>query len=236
MFKDGVITFKEILHLYLEHFRHKILMLVCDCCYAGSWIQECAKELDRLGIAACGHKAKEAGVLLKVFTSCSSNESAYDTYYTCHGGAVFSEESNRVTLYGNKMICPTPGSGESQTTAWGDFTQISCFKEPHQPCSSSALPAALQWKWQDLTRRSYRDQVRNRIYVVRRYDRGSPAWHYVLVYDHLLESFKRACASGTVDVALYGHVLDSGWGRDPPKDVVDRISIKAPDSVVRGCD
>ncbi len=188
-----------------------------------------------MGIAACGHKAKEAGVLLKVFTSCSSSESAYDTYYTCHGGVVLFEES--IGFHGDKMICPESGSGKSQTTASGDFTKISCFKEPHQPCSFPALPAALQWRWQDLTRRSYRDQVGNRLYLVRVKDRGSPAWHYVLVYDHLRESFKRVVASGTVDVALYGHVLAGGWGSDPPKDIKDRITSKsAPFTVVRGCD
>ena len=63
------------------------------------------------------------------------------------------------------------------------------------------------------------------MYLVRGKDRGKPAWHYVLLVDDedTINLFKKTVASGTVDVADYGQVLESGWGADPPNEVVDKI-------------
>ena len=41
--------------------------------------------------------------------------------------------------------------------------------------------------------------------------------------DEIIEQFREKIASGTVDVANYGFVLKSGWGKDPPNEVVDWI-------------
>ena len=61
------------------------------------------------------------------------------------------------------------------------------------------------------------------VHLVRGKDRGRPAWHYVLVEEGKINSFKEKTASGTVDVARYGKVLMSGWGEDPPKDIRKEI-------------
>ena len=61
------------------------------------------------------------------------------------------------------------------------------------------------------------------IYLVRGKDKGRQAWHYVLVDEGQENAFKEKVASGTVDVAVYGKVIKSGWGKDPPDDVKDAI-------------
>ena len=62
------------------------------------------------------------------------------------------------------------------------------------------------------------------VFLVRGNDRGKPAWHYVLVTDHeKLKNFKAVAKSGSLDVALYGKVLHSGFGQDPPEQVKKNI-------------
>ena len=78
-FKDGFVTFEQILQLYKQHFLGKMLTLICDCCYAGQWVHRFTETLDSLKIGACGHKAMEAGYYIKVFTACHANQTAFDT-------------------------------------------------------------------------------------------------------------------------------------------------------------
>ncbi|WP_341808630.1 hypothetical protein [Wolbachia endosymbiont (group E) of Neria commutata] len=62
------------------------------------------------------------------------------------------------------------------------------------------------------------------IYLVRGKDRGKSAWHYVLVDKEKREMFLAKSRSGSMDVADYGEILYSGWGEDPPQDIVDKIN------------
>ena len=74
----------------------------------------------------------------------------------------------------------------------------------------------------------YNENASERIYLVRGNDTGKPAWHYVLVKKALLPLFLRRAKGGNVDVADFGRVLKSGWGKDPPEDI--RKSIGEMDS------
>lgn len=78
---------------------------------------------------------------------------------------------------------------------------------------------------------SFVDQVRNSkgelVYLVRGKDQGRPAWHYVHVRDkQTLPLFLKQVDTGTVDVSQFGEVLYSGWGQDPPEDIVKKIEEK----------
>ncbi|WP_169193100.1 hypothetical protein [Anaplasma platys] len=61
------------------------------------------------------------------------------------------------------------------------------------------------------------------LFLVRGKDKGRPAWHYVLVDKHKREMFLARSKSGSMDVALYGEILYSGWGENPSEDVVQKI-------------
>ncbi len=71
------------------------------------------------------------------------------------------------------------------------------------------------------------EQIRRRrsqnVFLVRGKDRDRSAWHYVLVDNNKRELFLAATRRGSLDVADYGEVLESGWGQDPPEEVVKRI-------------
>ena len=70
----------------------------------------------------------------------------------------------------------------------------------------------------------YNENASQRIYLVRGKDRGKPAWHYVQVEKVLLPLFLRHTNGGDLDVADFGLVLKSGWGKDPPENVQKNIN------------
>ena len=64
----------------------------------------------------------------------------------------------------------------------------------------------------------------NLIYLVRGKDQGKAAWHYVKVRDKaILPIFLKKADGGPIDVSEYGEILHSGWGENPPEDVVKDI-------------
>ena len=69
----------------------------------------------------------------------------------------------------------------------------------------------------------YKENSTERFYLVRGKDRGRAAWHYVLVKKHLLGLFLKRMNGGSLDVADFGDVLGSGWGKDPPEGTRDKI-------------
>ena len=69
----------------------------------------------------------------------------------------------------------------------------------------------------------YKEMSTGRLYLVRGKDKGRAAWHYVLVKKHLLAIFLKRTNGGRLDVADFGDVLGSGWGKNPPKGTRDKI-------------
>ena len=208
-FKDGVITFEEVFALYIKHFQGKLLGLICDCCYAGHWIQRCGETLDAMNIGACGHQARQNGILIKIGASCLPDQTACDTCYSSNGVRLSSD--GRLSFLPGKEIGPT------QTAHITDFTEPHCFRKPEELCRFHQLP----WTWKDLTIKDKADRLENRLRIVRGTDRGKRAWHYVVVFDDQLEEFI-ALTVGTkttlnlVNLEEYSHVILSGWGKDPP--------------------
>ena len=206
-FKDGYITFKDIAELYNRFCKGIVLTIVSDCSHSGHWVKACCEYLDEQGVQPCGHSAREKGILLKVYTSCKPNEEAATPCFSVQ--AVLSDKNNgKITYYmdGWKLR-------ETQHTSGINFTDVQCKKMIDEPCALSP-----EFTWQ---RRSESE----RIFLVRGKDRGREAWHYVLLVDddEIIKQFREKVASGTVDVANYGFVLKSGWGKDPPNEVVDWI-------------
>jgi len=65
-----------------------------------------------------------------------------------------------------------------------------------------------------------------KIFLTKGQNDGSHTWHYVKI-DALKEPlFKKAIKSGTLDVADYGEVIFSGWGKEPPENIVEIIQKK----------
>lgn len=79
----------------------------------------------------------------------------------------------------------------------------------------------------DVTMKYCKENAGERIYLVRGKDKaGNTAWHCVLVHKALLLLFLRRTKGGSLDVAAFGEVLKSGWGKDPPESVREEMIEK----------
>ena len=207
-FKDGVITFQDIFGLYMDCFRGKRLTIRSDCSYSGNWIKDCVKTLDDLGIPSCGHHTREQRILLKIFSSCKSNEEATVT--------TFINEAVDVNEKKQSLILKAPEKlSTGQNTTHGDFRLIRCNKVTG--------PCEIHSTWKDYLLPGYR------VFLLRGLDRGRKAWHYLLVDEDKLDAYNALFSDGNrprLDCAKYGKVLYSGWGENPPEDIKLKIEMQ----------
>ena len=132
-FGNECITFRDIADLYMKYSHGHTLTIITDCHSSGQWVIECAKFLDEQGVNACGHSAREKGILLKVYASCQPGQDATDLRYTTHGIAL---GNGNMYLYKNKTIA------NGQTTIGADFTELRCGMREDEECS---IPSSASW-------------------------------------------------------------------------------------------
>ena len=162
--------------------------------------------LDEQGVQPCGHSARDNGMLIKLFASCQSNQVPHQLVYSIRA---CKNDKNRGTFFvhvGTTVV----NEGHTQHVQLMDSTHLSCEnKSIDEICT---LNSGYTW---------HKDDIRNRTFLVRGKVDGRPAWHYVKVLDDqdTIDKFLEKVASGNLDVADYGQVLKSGWGKDPPNDV-----------------
>ena len=130
VFCDGAISFSDIYDIYIKHFHGEILYIVTDCCFAGQWVQNLAKCLTSQNIGACGHYARDRGILIKIMAACQPDESAIDGAYSER--AVFIDASDKhLTFDAAKMVMGTV----HQTSCFLDTTKIRCSNLPDEECN-----------------------------------------------------------------------------------------------------
>ena len=159
----------------------------------------------------CGHKAREKGMLIKVYTSCKSNEIPTAYCYSMHGTDNDSSTGEMSFWLSEKLLA-------TQTTDGMDSSWLRCkSKTTDQLCTLQS-----DYTWKTL-------REKERLFLVRCKDQGRYAWHYVLVVDDedVLHKFKEKLVSGTIfNVQDFGQVLYSGWGIDPPNELEDKVHKK----------
>ena len=212
-FQDGFITFSDIAKIYLKHSEGKVLTIHSDCSYAGCWIKALAQFLDDNNVRPCGHSAKDRGILLKVSTSCKTNEVAHQLAYSLRG-----THTDKNT---GAFSAGPPGKevGNAQHIQMIDATKIHCKnKEIKAECALSPGVTWLKWR------------KSKRVFLVRGHDNGRPAWRYLLLVDDddIIDQFKEQTQGAnagrhTLNCSKYGQVLKSGYGEEPPNDVKEWI-------------
>ncbi|MDG7053614.1 MAG: hypothetical protein LKM45_07180, partial [Wolbachia endosymbiont of Alcedoecus sp.] len=104
----------------------------------------------------------------------------------------------------------------------GKISQLASKKTESKEAFSES--GSIKSKSRTVNERSFADATRRSrsdlIYLVRGKDRGRSAWHYVLVDKDKREMFLAKSRTGSMDVADYGEILYSGWGEDPPQEIV----------------
>ena len=154
--------------------------------------------------------------MIKIFASCQPDQRAGDPCYSVEG-VQFSEEKQCMSFHSNKKLT------ESQTSIGGDFTNLVCCKGPDDTCPAES--AFKNWKWAD----AVSGEIGNKVYIVRGKDRGRPAWHYVILSsgdeEHIAQFRARTTppATETIRVNEWGYIVASGWGKDPPQSMKDKI-------------
>ena len=209
-FCDGFISFREIMDLYTQHFRGRVLTIVSDCSYSGSWVREAMAFMDEQGVGPCGHVAKEKGILVKVLASCLANEIPAELAFSTHG---ITNNPNTGRMSFNGPDYRGNEIHDEQHYSWLDFTRVRCKNKIDQPCTMAPGSTWDQWN------------TARRIFVVRGEDGGRPAWHYVKVEDKedTRKAFFKAVGSGNVNVKESGEPLKCGWGTDPPEEVKKKM-------------
>ena len=183
------------------HFRGRVLNIVSDCSYSGSWVREAMAFMDEQGVGPCGHVAKEKGILIKVFASCLANEIPAELAFSTYCPKNDSTGDMSWTIdYCDEQI------QKGQHPSGIDFTEIQCVNRINQPCTMA--PGSTWQKW----------GIAKSIQLFRSESRGRPTWHYVRVKDF------EAVESGVVNLSELGEIVASGWGKDPPEDIVEKIT------------
>ena len=189
----------------MECFKGKRLTIISDCSYSGSWVKECARVYDSLGILYCGHHSREKGILVKVFASCQSYQQATILTYV--------KEAMEVVV-SDVVFDTTKKLSTGQQGVAGDFTMIRCNNKPDEQCEYNCPN-------QTWTNKLWLSDL---VYLVHGKNRGKEFWHYVLVDEDKVEQFKKKINNGCIIyLAKYGKVLYSGWGKDHPQDIKDKI-------------
>ena len=186
------------------------MTIVTDCCYSGQWTIDCAKTLDSLGIPPCEHRAREQGILVKVFASCQPDQKATEPCYSVEG----------VTVKDNGTVIMLSKELAQQTSTRCDATRLTCCRGPGESCCPDE--ALKNWTWQE----SLEGRLSKSVQTVRLSDQGRPTWHYLLLSDKSEEYKKRfseRVESGSINLTEWGYVIASGEGTDPPREIQDKV-------------
>ena len=213
-FKDGYITFKDIMSIYMNHFSGRVLTIVTDCNFSGSWVRDCMQYLDEIGVQPCGHSGVKNNVLVKVFASCRPTEWAATPCFSVRG--IINDKNTGLLSYLLKSQLRKEQKSYGCTSA-----TLICGKKIDESCVLES-----DYTWQ-------RKSEGERLFLVRGNDRGRPAWHYVVLVDddEVVKKFKErtqgsSAGKNTLNLQDYGQVVKSGWGEDPPNEVVDEVERK----------
>ena len=195
------------LYMTNQHFKGKVLTIVIDCSYSGSWVREAMAFMDEQGAGPCGHMAKEKGILVKVYTSCLANEIPAELAYFTHSAK--NDKNTGVLSYTIDLRSDKIHDGQHPSGI--DFSEVQCKNKIDQPCTMA--PGSTWQKW----------NAQKRIMTVNGTDRGRLAWHYLLLVDdeETIRIFKdrttgENAGKKNIDVDNYGLILKSGLGQEPP--------------------
>ena len=168
--------------------------------------------LDEQGVQPCGHKAREKGKLIKVFTSCESNEIPTKYRYSV-SGVLNDKNTGELSVNAFSQLLETQKAGNIN----------SCFlrcdgKTINEPCT---IQPEFTWeRWRE----------RDRIVLTHGKMADKPCWMYVLVNDDedTKQKFIEKLTSGArgMNIAEYGRILYSGTGIAPPSQLSERMTRK----------
>lgn len=211
-FSDGFISFRDLMALYTTHRRstgRPVLFIGSDCSHSGAWIKEAMNYLDEKKIGPCGHKAKEKDIQITVQAACLSTEVPKELMFSTH--SIQNDKNTGCVLfrdfYRNKAIT------EDQHPSKINFYSVMCRNPIDKPCT---MAPSSTWKmWRD----------GERLCVLTSSDNIQPKWHAILFVDDEKIICGFLVDKTISDIGDHVHVLKSGWGKEPPNEVKQWLSM-----------
>ena len=198
-FEDGFITFRELSQLYLCSMTSRVLTIVSDCSYSGCWVRDCMEFLDEQRVQPCGHKAKEKGMLIKVYASCRQKQIPRQYVFSVHGAANDKNLGHMFSYTSKRLL-------DDQYTYSVNSSVIRCCKDGKTIEDVCELQSDFTW-------REFRVKERIKLFVDESHSR--PTWEYVLLKDDKdkICEFKNKRGRRELTgehIAQYGQILESG--------------------------
>ena len=169
---------------------------------------DCAKTLDQLGIPPCGHRARERGVLIKVFASCQPDQKAAEPCYSVEG--VTLSDDGTVTSFAMQL--------SKQRSTWFDGTGLVCCRGPDSPCPKNTF---LHLKWEDYVGGHFP------VTLINRKEGEAIKWYYIMLNRASKEYGSTFISQFRKDRAMrlgdWGYVLESREGRAIPQEIQDKV-------------
>ena len=111
--------------------------------------------LDEQGVQPCGHKAREKGMLIKVLTSCKSNEIPTEYRFSV-SGMDKDKDTEMLSFWLSEQLL------ETQTTDYIDSSHINCDRSRSidEPC---VLQPGLTWRRMEEIKKKTSNSVRARV-------------------------------------------------------------------------
>ena len=171
-------------------------------------MRDCAKTLDKFGISPCGHRARERGILIKVFASCQPDQKVAEPCYSI--------QAQTVNVDGVTVVCAKQLT--QQRSVSFDGTKLVCCRGPDSPCLKNIFK---NLKWEDGVGKALP------YWSVKRKEGETHKWYYIMLNRASKEFGSTFSVQFSKDPAMclsdWGYVLESGEGRDIPQEIVDKV-------------
>ena len=215
--EDGLINFREIMELYTQYFKGRVLTIISDCSHSGRWVKEAMTFMDEHGVGPCGHAAKEKDIIIKVYTSCQPEEIPTEFAFSTHCAVTNKKTGNMsYKVHLQSLLQSLLPYKYQQDPSGLDLTGIRCDNDIFQSCT---VAEDSNWeKWSN----------GERIYMIKTKDQGIEVCCYIVVDNQKHDSFMDAMENGGMetmaDVHDYGHIKLSVEGKNPPIEISKYIA------------
>ena len=189
----------------------KLLAVISDCSYSGNWVYRCAAILDNEKIPPCGHKTNDESLQVRVHCSARPFQEAQELCYSSKGVKVRKDGD-----FSFLDISLTP----LQSTCHGDFNKLVCCRGPDDRCRMDE--DIKDWTWTDIVT----GKLRESIHTIQGYKNDEKCWYIILLFnrgEEFVEQYKIQARSESINIFVWGYVLDSAVGETPPKAIINKV-------------